>query len=191
MGVLRGEGEGGVWPAHPPPLSLHTKTVPMCCRVVLQYLFSLTFVATLQAWRHIRSTSPNVLSLFCPTNSANANSVNVSREMVHHTTNSKLAKCFRAAFAVGTSCKTLEWHENGLCLALLDSVVPRRPLGPPHPAKEPLGLPGHHTCRQRRLTDRKEKIKKRETKVLEVMQSQAPNALFNGGWEELRARRGG
>ena len=51
----------------------------MSCRVVLQYLFSWTFVATLRAWRHIRSTSPNVLSLFCPTNSANANSVNVSR----------------------------------------------------------------------------------------------------------------
>ena len=103
-----GGGRGGVWPAHPPPLSLHTKTVPMSCRVVLQYLFSLTFVATLRTWRHIRSTSPNVLSLFCPTNSANANSVNVSRKMLHHTTNSKLVKCFRAAFAAGTSFKTLK-----------------------------------------------------------------------------------
>ena len=45
-----------------------------------------------------------------------------------------------------------------LCLALLGSPVPRHALGPPHPAKEPLGLPWHETCRQRRLTDRKENI---------------------------------
>ena len=37
-----------------------------------------------------------------------------------------------------------------LCLALLDCLVPRRPLGPPHPAKELLGLRWHQTCRQRR-----------------------------------------
>ena len=75
------------------------------------------------------------------------------------------------------------------CLALLDSLVPRRPLGLPHPAKELLGLPWHQTCRQRRLTDRK-KIKNEKQKFLEVTHSQAPNALFNRGWEESRARRG-
>ena len=84
------------------------KTVAMSCNVVLQYLFSFTSVATLRAWRNIRSTPPNVLSFFCPTNSANANSVNVSHKMLHHTTNSKLVKCFKAVFAATTSFKTLK-----------------------------------------------------------------------------------
>ena len=64
---------------HPPSMAPHPVNIPEC-----------------------------TVTFFCPTNSANANSVNVSRKMLHHTTNSKLVKCFRAAFAAGTSFKTLK-----------------------------------------------------------------------------------
>ena len=102
----------------------------MSCRVVPHYLFSLTFEANLQACRHIRSTSPNVLSPYCPTNFANANSVNVSRKMLHHTTNAKMVKCFRAAFAAATSFKTLKMARYCFrnCVAHLQSITwPKQP----------------------------------------------------------------